>query len=405
MDVQQFFDALTDAPWLLTTLDLIGIFFFATSGALLASRKQFDLVGSLALSLLAGLGGGFTRDILLDRGLPASLDNPIYLAPPVLVSLLVYVKAIAPHRLNLTITLFDAGGLALFTVTGAMVALETGANPVACVVIATVTALGGGMLRDIVANEVPSLFDPRGIYAMPTVVGAIVAVTVGLQGALNAVTGFLIAALIFTIRMLGYRYQWRLPGADISMDRDSIDRLRAAAVQAQQAARHRMRIGRRVYGPLPQAQAEEVAEREAAAAPAPDGFHYDAVEDVYTRDIPIVPPAGQDPRQRARPTAHDGPRQEVHADSHLVGEDGWDGCDSDVELSVTSDDYASRVHVEDYDPQTESITVLDRASGRVARLDAATGIMDVTDPRTGWTRSYDAPEDDWVKRDADGEDR
>ena len=63
------------------------------------------------------------------------------------------------------------------------------------------------------------------------------------------------------------------------------------------------------------------------------------------------------------------------------------------------------VHVEDYDPQTESITVLDRTSGRVARLDAATGIMDVTDPRTGWTRSYDAPEDDWVKRDADDEDR
>ena len=225
MDVEQFFAALTDAPWLLTTLDLIGIFFFATSGALLASRKEFDLVGSLALSLLAGLGGGFTRDILLDRGLPASLDNPIYLAPPVLVSLLVYVKAIAPHRLNLTITLFDAGGLALFTVTGAMVALQSGANPVACVVIATVTALGGGMLRDIVANEVPSLFDPRGVYAMPTVVGAILAVAVGLQGALNAVTGFFIAALIFSIRMLGYRYQWRLPGADISMDRDSIDRL------------------------------------------------------------------------------------------------------------------------------------------------------------------------------------
>ena len=90
------------------TLDLIGIFFFATSGALLAARKQFDLVGSLALSLLAGLGGGFTRDILLDRGLPASLENPVYLAPPVLVSLLVYVKVIHPNRLNLTITLFDA---------------------------------------------------------------------------------------------------------------------------------------------------------------------------------------------------------------------------------------------------------------------------------------------------------
>ena len=100
VDVQQFFATLTDVPWLLTTLDLIGIFFFATSGALLAARKQFDLVGSMALSLLAGLGGGFTRDILLDRGLPASLENPVYLAPPVLVSLLVYVKLIHPNRLN-----------------------------------------------------------------------------------------------------------------------------------------------------------------------------------------------------------------------------------------------------------------------------------------------------------------
>lgn len=434
--MDQLQHALDQVPWLLTALDLVGVFFFATSGALLAARKDFDFVGSVFLSLLAGLGGGVTRDVLLDRGLPASLDNPVYLAPPVLVSLLVYVKAIAPHRLNLTITMFDAGGLALFTVTGAMIALETGANPVACVVIATVTALGGGILRDIVANEVPSLFDPRGVYAMPTVVGAVVSVAVGLQGALNVVTGFLIATLIFSIRMLGYRYQWRLPGADISMDRDSIDRLRAAAVQAQEAARRRARLGRRTYGPLAQADAEELAAREASA---PEGFHYDADEDVYTRDMPVVPPAGQDPRPRTGSAPTVGPRSgsiprvggaasggagsdeqaspdqtsgdhdsrqhrtraEVHADSHLVGEDGWDGWDSDMGLSVTSDDYASRVHVEDYDPQTETITVIDRSSGQVARLDAATGIMDVTDPRTGWTRSFDAPEDDWVKRDED----
>ncbi|WP_088478793.1 trimeric intracellular cation channel family protein [Micrococcus sp. FDAARGOS_333] len=435
--MEQLQHALDQVPWLLTALDLIGVFFFATSGALLASRKGFDFVGSVFLSLLAGLGGGVTRDVLLDRGLPASLDNPIYLAPPLLVSLLVYVKAIAPHRLNLTITAFDAGGLALFTVTGAMIALEHGANPVACVVIATVTALGGGMLRDIVANEVPSLFDPRGVYAMPTVVGAIVSVLVGLQGLLNVVTGFLIAVLIFTIRMLGYRYQWRLPGADISMDRDSIDRLRAAAVQAQEAARRRTRLGRRAYGPLAKEDAEELAAREASA---PEGFHYDADGDVYTRDIPVVPPAGQDPRPRTGPLPAVGPhsgsvpsvgprtgsvpmvggaaaagtpasgdrdgqadRREVHADSHLVGEDGWDGWDSDMDLSVTSDAYASRVQVEDYDPQTETITVIDRASGQVARLDPATGIMDVTDPRTGWTRSYDAPEDDWVKRDEDSD--
>lgn len=402
--MEQLQHAVDQVPWLLTVLDLIGVFFFATSGALLASRKGFDFVGSVFLSLLAGLGGGVTRDVLLDRGLPASLDNPIYLAPPVLVSLLVYVKAIAPHRLNLTITAFDAGGLALFTVTGAMVALESGANPVACVVIATVTAIGGGMLRDIVANEVPSLFDPRGVYAMPTIVGAILAVAVGLQGALNVVTGFLIAALIFTIRMLGYRYQWKLPGADISMDRDSIDRLRAAALQAQQAARRSARRVRRVYGPLAQDDAEELAAREASA---PEGFHYDPDEDVYTRDIPVVAPAGREkaPDTGGLPATGRHAVGQVHADSHLQDDDGRDGPEMDVDLGGDAGEYGSRVEVEDYDPQTQSITIVDRASGQVARLDAATGIMDVTDPRTGWTRSYDAPEDDWVKRDEDAEDR
>lgn len=80
--MEQLQHALNQVPWLLTALDLVGVFFFATSGALLASRKGFDFVGSVFLSLLAGLGGGVTRDVLLDRGLPASLDNPIYLAPP-----------------------------------------------------------------------------------------------------------------------------------------------------------------------------------------------------------------------------------------------------------------------------------------------------------------------------------
>ncbi|MBB4736022.1 trimeric intracellular cation channel family protein [Micrococcus cohnii] len=333
---------LGELPWLMTALDLIGVFFFATSGALLATRKGFDLVGSVFLSLLAGLGGGVTRDVLLDRGMPASLENPVYLIPPLLVALLVYIKVIHPNRLILTITVFDAGGLALFTVTGAMVALEHGANPAATVVIASLGALGGGLLRDIVANEVPSIFDPRGVYVVPTVVGAVAATWIGMHGHLNAVTGTLIATLIFTIRMAGYRYNWRFPGADISMDQDSIDRLRAAAVQAQEAARRRAVPMRRTRDVGPSL---EPALEPAGDAPDPVGTGQQA---------PL------------------GPREE----------------------------YQDQVYVEDYDPMTQAITVVDRASGQVAHLDAETGVMDVTDPRTGWVRSYDDPEDDWVKRDA-----
>ena len=370
MDVQQFFATLTDVPWLLTSLDLIGIFFFATSGALLASRKQFDLVGSMALALLAGLGGGFTRDILLDRGLPASLENPVYLAPPVLVSLLVYIKAIHPNRLNLTITIFDAGGLALFTVSGVLIAHSMGVHPVSTVVIAMVAALGGGVLRDIVANEVPSIFDPRGVYVLPTFLGAATATVVAMNGALNAFTGALIAFLIFAVRMLAYRYQWRFFGADISQDKESLDRLRRLATQAQDAAarrveRARERRLRSSAGPggMDVAQAEAIADRAAHHPPAPAGYHYDAVEDAYTRDH-----AFDDDGE----SASYGPRHE----------------------------YEDQVRVDDYDPQTQTITVVDPNSRQQVRLDPATGVMDVTDLRTGRTRSYDDPEHDWIADDA-----
>lgn len=331
MDVSRFFAALTDVPWLLTSLDLIGIFFFATSGAPLAARKEFDLVGSMALSLLAGLGGGFTRDILLDRGLPASLENPVYLAPPVLVSLLVYVKALHPNRLNLTITLFDAAGLALFTVSGVLIAHSMGVHPVSTVLVAMVGALGGGVLRDIVANEVPSIFDPRGVYVLPSFVGATAATVVAVNGALNAFTGVLIAFLIFAVRMLAYRYQWRFFGADISQDKESLDRLRRLATQAQEAAARRV---------------ERARERRLRSASAPA---FDVDDD-------------------APGSASYGPREE----------------------------YEGQVRVDEYDPQTRAITVVDPSSHQSVRLDPVTGVMDITDLRTGRTRSYDDPGHDWI---------
>lgn len=175
-----------------------------------------------------------------------ALEHPLYLAPPVLASLLVYMKALHPHRLNLTITVFDAGGLALFTVTGVMLAHGMGLHPVSTVVVAVIGTIGGGVLRDIVANEVPAIFDPRGVYAVPPLVGASVATTAAMLGALNAVTGMLIAALIFTVRMLGHRFQWRLPGSDISQDRESLERLRRLATQAQAVAARRVERSREV---------------------------------------------------------------------------------------------------------------------------------------------------------------
>ncbi|WP_336705553.1 trimeric intracellular cation channel family protein [Micrococcus terreus] len=260
MPAAQVSDQLRDLADLLTTvqlgMDLVGVFFFAVSGGLLAARKGFDFVGSLFLCTLAGLGGGITRDILLDRGIPASFQDPVYLIPPALATLLIYLKVIGADRLQGTILVFDAAGLALFTVTGTMIALDHGAPPVSAVLIGTVGALGGGLLRDIVANEVPALFDPRGVYALPTVVGAILTVVLHELGHFGVVPGILVAVAVFAVRMLAYHFRWRLPGSHVSMDADSLERIResAAALREVSARRlHAVRAFRRRHpeGPLP----------------------------------------------------------------------------------------------------------------------------------------------------------
>jgi uncharacterized membrane protein YeiH len=151
----------------LVWLDLAGVFFFAVSGSLLAARKQFDIIGSLLLASVVGLGGGVIRDIIINNGPPAAFTNPAYLAPPVLAAVLVYFLFSSVQRFTSLLTLFDAGGLALFCITGTLKALAAGMHPVAAVLLGVTTAVGGGLLRDITANEVPQLFDPQGRLCPP----------------------------------------------------------------------------------------------------------------------------------------------------------------------------------------------------------------------------------------------
>ena len=158
----------------LVWLDLAGVFFFAVSGSLLAARKQFDIIGSLLLASVVSLGGGVIRDIIINAGPPAAFTNPAYLAPPLLATVLVYFLFSSVQRFTSLLVLFDAGGLALFCITGTLKALAAGMNPVAAVLLGVTTAVGGGLLRDITANEVPQLFDPKDLYALPAFAGAVV---------------------------------------------------------------------------------------------------------------------------------------------------------------------------------------------------------------------------------------
>ncbi|MBT2513257.1 trimeric intracellular cation channel family protein [Arthrobacter sp. ISL-30] len=192
-------------------LDLAGVFFFAVSGSLLAARKQFDIVGSLLLASLVGLGGGVIRDIIINAGPPAAFGNPIYLLPPLLATVLVYFLFSSVQRFTSLLTLFDAGGLALFCITGTLKALTAGLNPIAAVLLGVTTAVGGGLLRDVTANEVPQLFDARDLYALPAFLGAALTATLWHFEGFNGWTAGLVAAVVFAFRVTAWRRSWYVP--------------------------------------------------------------------------------------------------------------------------------------------------------------------------------------------------
>lgn len=157
----------------LVTLDMIGIFVFAISGALVAIRKELDLFGVLVLAGTTGLGGGFLRDVLIDATPPAALADWRYLLVPVAAGLVAFVWHPALGRLEPYVNAFDAFGLSLFCVTGSIKALEYGLGPAPAALMGMVTGIGGGMARDVLAGRVPVVF--RGeLYATPALAGAAV---------------------------------------------------------------------------------------------------------------------------------------------------------------------------------------------------------------------------------------
>ena len=201
-------------PALLLVLDLLGVFFFAVSGSLLAARRHFDIIGSLFLAFFAGLGGGVVRDLIINEDVPNAFANPLYLVPPFLAASLVYLRLIRQDRLRRTLLVFDAAGLALFCVTGTRTALAAGITPVMAIVLGMTTAVVGGLLRDVTANEVPEIFNPRGLYAVPALFGAGLSSLLWWLGWFDWWTAGLVMLAVFAFRLTSLRRRWTAPYAD-----------------------------------------------------------------------------------------------------------------------------------------------------------------------------------------------
>ena len=198
-----------DSP-LLVTLELVGIFVFALSGGLVAVRKHLDIFGVLVLAGTTGLGGGFLRDVLIDATPPAALDDWRYLLVPIAAGLTTFVFHPALGRMERLVNIFDAAGLGLFCVTGALKALEYGLGPIPAALMGMVTGIGGGMARDLLAGRVPVVFSSE-LYATPALAGAAWAVFAHDQGWALALVALPGVAVCFGWRVLAIVRNWRAP--------------------------------------------------------------------------------------------------------------------------------------------------------------------------------------------------
>lgn len=194
-------------------LDLAGVFAFAVSGGLLAVRKHYDVVGLVVLALVTALGGGTLRDVLLGDLPPQSLTSTTYLIVPLLAAALVFVgHDLIERRLRTSVLVFDAAGLGLFCVTGALKAVALGAPAVAAVLLGAITATGGGVVRDTLAGEDPVVFRADSVlYSVPATFGAVAIVLVSRTSLSVPVASVVIALLVFTWRVAALRLEWRAP--------------------------------------------------------------------------------------------------------------------------------------------------------------------------------------------------
>jgi uncharacterized membrane protein YeiH len=197
---------------LLLVLDLVGTFVFALSGATAGVKRRLDLFGVLVLSSAAGNAGGISRDLLIGAVPPAAISDWRYLAVSLLAGIITFYWFSGIDRLRSPVLVFDGAGLALFAVSGTQKALAFGLNPVMAALLGMLTGIGGGMTRDVLLAQIPTVLRAD-LYAVAALTGAaLVVIGDALQLSSTAVT-IAGAALCFGLRLMAIHYGWHLPVA------------------------------------------------------------------------------------------------------------------------------------------------------------------------------------------------
>ncbi len=191
-------------------LDTIGTLVFAISGALTAMYKKLDLFGVYCITFVTALGGGTIRDVMIGRtpvGWMLDIDYVFIITLGFLLSL-VFNRYL--ERLRISMLLFDTIGLGVFTLIGLEKGIEYGLSPVICVILGTLTATFGGVIRDILCNEIPVLFRKE-IYATLCIAGGVLFFLLQEFAIPKEIISASVAVFIITLRLVAYKYNWSLP--------------------------------------------------------------------------------------------------------------------------------------------------------------------------------------------------
>ena len=199
-------------------LELIGAAAFAISGAMAAIKRKADIFGVVFLGVITALGGGVIRDVLIGQLPPKMFISYAYLLASLLVSLIVFFDAYIRRekyfankdKLSEINNIFDAVGLAVFTISGMNTAMGVSGNVILILTLGVITGVGGGMLRDMMTNTMPKVLRKR-VYAVASLIGGAlyyVLHLIGVNDILSAVIGMV---TIFVLRVLATAYKWNLP--------------------------------------------------------------------------------------------------------------------------------------------------------------------------------------------------
>ena len=181
-------------------LDLVGVFAFALTGGLVAVKKGLDLFGVLVLAAAAALGGGVVRDVVIGHIPPVGLSDWRLLTAAVVAGLLTFLFHPGIERIGRFVRVLDAAGLAVFAIGGSLMALGAGMDALPSVLVGVITAIGGGMIRDILAGQVPEVLR-REMYALPALFGSTLVVSAHHFDVISPWVVWGCVLLVFAIRM------------------------------------------------------------------------------------------------------------------------------------------------------------------------------------------------------------